>query len=142
MSGSRRRPGCLGPFVDGYRTHLLGLGYTPGTVRGMLKVLGQLGRWMETEEVNPGELQTGDIEPFLAARRAEGTRRSVTRGELGQLLVFLGSAGAMRDEAPREPTPIENLAQDYRNWLVSTRGLAEVIQGVRFIDGEAQALAG
>ena len=47
MSGTRRKPGCLGPFVEGYRVRLLELGYTPGTVRGMLKVLGQLGRWMD-----------------------------------------------------------------------------------------------
>ncbi len=125
MSGSRRRPGCLGPFVDGYRTHLLGLGYTPGTVRGMLKVLGQLGRWMDTEGVNPGELYTGDIESFLAARRAAGRRHLATRGELRQLLFFLRTAGAMREEPSRELTPAERLAQDYRNWLVDTRGLAE-----------------
>ncbi len=125
MSGSRRKPGCLDPFVDDYRTHLLGLGYTPGTVRGMLKVLGQLGRWMDAEGVNPGEVHTGDIESFLAARRAEDRRRIATRGELRQLLVFLRTAGAMRDELPRELTPVEKLVQEYRNWLVDTRGLAE-----------------
>ncbi|MBW8060728.1 MAG: hypothetical protein FVQ78_10525 [Solirubrobacterales bacterium] len=56
MSGTRRRPGRLGPFVEGYRERLLELGYTPGTVRGMLKVLGQLGRWMAGEGLEPGQL--------------------------------------------------------------------------------------
>ena len=43
MSGTRRRPGRLGPFVDGYRVWLLEAGYTPQTVRAMLKELGQPG---------------------------------------------------------------------------------------------------
>ncbi len=51
MSGPRRNPGRLGPFVEGYRAWLLEAGYTPGTVRGMLKELGQLGRWMDAEDV-------------------------------------------------------------------------------------------
>jgi len=29
MSGSRRKPRPLGPFVDGYRAWLLGRGYSP-----------------------------------------------------------------------------------------------------------------
>ena len=40
MSGSRRKPGRLGPFVEGYRVWLLEAGYTPQTVRMMLRVLG------------------------------------------------------------------------------------------------------
>ena len=39
MSGPRRQDGRLAPFVMGYRVRLLEQGYTPGTVRGMLKVL-------------------------------------------------------------------------------------------------------
>jgi hypothetical protein len=29
MSGTRRNPGPLGPYVDGYRARLLELGYAP-----------------------------------------------------------------------------------------------------------------
>lgn len=46
MSGTRRKPGRMGPYIDGFRARLLELGYTPGTVRNALKVAGQLGRWM------------------------------------------------------------------------------------------------
>ena len=55
MSGTRRKPGRLGPFVEGYSVWLLEAGYTPQTVRGMLRVLGQLGRWMASEGVGVGE---------------------------------------------------------------------------------------
>ena len=43
MSGTRRKPGRLGPFVDGYRVWLLEAGYTPQTVRMMLKRSGPAG---------------------------------------------------------------------------------------------------
>ena len=68
MSGTRRKPGRLGPFVEGYRARLLELGCTPGTVRGMLKVLGQLGRWMDGQ----GSSRAGSIWPR--------SRRFVLRG--------------------------------------------------------------
>ena len=51
MSVTRRRPGRLGPFVDGYRVWLLEAGYTPKTVRMMLRDLSRLGRWMDAEDV-------------------------------------------------------------------------------------------
>ena len=78
MSGTRRKPGRLGSFVEGYRVWLLERGYTPGTVRGMLKVLGHLGRWMEREGLEPGELDVAALERFLACLRAEGLRRVPT----------------------------------------------------------------
>ena len=46
MSGTRRKDGPLGPFVDGFGARLLALGYTPGSTRGKLREVGQLGRWM------------------------------------------------------------------------------------------------
>lgn len=55
MSGARRKPGQLGAYVDGYRSFLLAFGYTPETVRGLLKVLGQLGRWMAERGLTPAE---------------------------------------------------------------------------------------
>ncbi len=69
---NRRKSGPLGPFVEGYRSRLLSVGYTPGTVEGILKVLGQLGRWMQTEGLEPAELNEAHVERFLTARRGEG----------------------------------------------------------------------
>jgi site-specific recombinase XerD len=125
MSGTRRKPGRLGPFVEGYRVRLLELGYTPGTVRGMLKVLGQLGRWMASEGLEPGQLDAAAIEAFLAARRAGGDRRVPTVRALGQLVRYLRDVGVIAPEGgPRELTPLEELIADYRQWLVVERALA------------------
>jgi len=49
MSGTRRKAGLLGSQVEGYRAWLLRRGYTPETVRNMLKDLGQLGLWSVAE---------------------------------------------------------------------------------------------
>lgn len=125
MSGTRRKPGRLGPFVEGYRVRLLELGYTPGTVRGMLRVLGQLGRWMEAEDLEPGRLDDAAIEAFLAARRAGGGRRVPTVRALGQLVRYLREVGVMVPEEGRgELPPLEELLGVYRVWLVVERGLA------------------
>jgi len=125
MSGTRRKPGRLGPFVEGYRVRLLELGYTPGTVRGMLKVLGQLGRWMDGEGVELGRLDVAAIKTFRAARRAGGDRRVASVGELRQLVRYLREVGVIAPEdGRRELTPLEGLLVDYRRWLLGERGLA------------------
>lgn len=125
MSGTRRKTGRLSPFVEGYRLRLLELGYTAGTVRGMLKVLGQLGRWMDDEDVEAGQLNLAAVEAFLAARRAGGDRWVPSLGELRQLVSYLREVGAMRPKSkPRELTPLEALIAEYREWMVAERGLA------------------
>lgn len=125
MSGTRRKPGRLGPFVEGYRVWLLELGYTPGTVRGMLRVLGQLGRWMASEALEPGQVDVAAVEAFLAARRAGGGRPVPTVRALGQLMRYLREVGVMvPEDGPQELTPLEGLIAAYREWLVVERGLA------------------
>ena len=125
MSGTRRKPGRLGPFVEGYRVWLLEAGYTPQTVRGMLKVLGHLGRWMAREEVEVGAVDTAAVEEFLASLHAEGLRRVPTVRALGSLVAYLRDVGVMTPEdAVGKAAPVEELVEEYRRWLVVERGLA------------------
>jgi hypothetical protein len=65
MSGSRRKPGPLGPFVEGYRAWLLGRGYSPSGVIRSLIALGHLGRWMEREALAVDRLTAGAVSAFL-----------------------------------------------------------------------------
>ena len=67
MSGTRRKPGGLGPYVEGYRARLLELGYSPLSVSHSLAALGHLGRWMDRQGLDVDQLDRGAIEAFLAA---------------------------------------------------------------------------
>lgn len=124
MSGTRRRPGRLGPFVDGYRVWLLEAGYTPQTVRMMLRDLSRLGRWMDAEGVQIGALTVTDVELWLAARRAADGYRVPPIRALRALLSYLGQVGVMGEEEPPALSPVEALVDEYREWLVVDRGLA------------------
>ena len=56
MGSPRRKPGLLGPQVEGYQAWLAHRGYTPQTIRNMLNDLGHLGRWMSGEGLAPAKL--------------------------------------------------------------------------------------
>jgi len=56
MTGRRRKPGGMGPFIEGYRAWLAGRGYTPGTIVSMLAMAGGLGRWLDASGLAPGDL--------------------------------------------------------------------------------------
>ena len=75
MSGTRRKPGWMGPHIAGFEARLTELGYRPGTVRNELKVAGQLGRWMASEGVEVPQLCVEVIERFRLARRRDGVQR-------------------------------------------------------------------
>ena len=124
MSGTRRRPGRLGPFVEGYRVWLSEAGYTPQTVRMMLKDLGRLGRWMDAEGVEVGALTVPAIESFLASWRDAGGRRVPTVRALRSLLSYLREVGVMGAEQPLALSPVQALVGEYREWLIADRGLA------------------
>jgi site-specific recombinase XerD len=124
MSVIRRKPGRLRPFVEGYRVWLLEAGYTPKTVRAMLKELGNLGRWMDAEGVEIGALTVTAIELFLADRRAAGRRRVPTVRALRSMQTYLRDVGVMGEEEPVALSPVEALVNGYREWLIADRGLA------------------
>jgi len=126
VSGTRRKPGRLGPFVSGYASWLAAREYTALTADNMLAELGSLGRWMEQESVEPGKLDQAEIERYLAARRASGLRRVPSLRAMRPLVSFLREAGVMATAEGRpEPTPLERFLAEYRRWLIGERALAE-----------------
>ena len=124
MSGTRRKPGRLGPYVDGYRARLLSMGYTPGTVKGLLSVLGQVGRWMQSVGLEPAQLNEARIEQFLVARHGEGHSKDLVMRSFRALLDYLRDEHVITidNEPPR--TVLEQLVGKYRDFLISDRGLA------------------
>jgi len=110
--------------VEGYRSRLLSLGYTPGTVGGQLKVLGQVGRWMQSEGLEPAQLDEAHIEQFLTTRRGEGHPRVPSIRSFVALLEYLRDEHVIPAAAVPAPTALEELVGTYRDWLTAERGLA------------------
>jgi hypothetical protein len=124
MSGSRRKPGPLGPFVEGYRAWLLGRGYSPSVVVRSLITLGHLGRWLERNALAVDQLTAAAISTFLAEYRLDHGR--LPGASVWPLHEYLRAEGAVPPEPPAVVAPVEQLIGEYREWLVCERGLAPV----------------
>jgi integrase len=124
MSGSRRKPGPLGPFVDGYRAWLVGRGYRPSVVVRSLVTLGYLGRWLERDALAVDVLTAEAVSGFLAEYRDD--RGRLPGASVWPLLEYLRGEGAVPPEPPAVVVPVEQLVGEYRQWLRCERGLAPV----------------
>jgi site-specific recombinase XerD len=123
MASTRRKAGLLGPQVEGYRDWLTQRGYTPGTVRNMLKDLGQVGVWLAGAGLEASQFNQERVSEFLAARRASGRRRIPGPRAMVPLLSYLRDAGVVAAEQP-SVTPLGALLGQYRSWMIHERGLA------------------
>ncbi len=121
MSGSRRKPGRLGPYVEGYRVRLLELGYSRLSVTRSLTALGHLGRWMERENVDVDALDADAVLAFVAAQVKDRGRRP-TAGVL-PLLDYLRAEGVVAAEPVAPVSALDRSIADYRAWLVGEREL-------------------
>ena len=124
MSESRLELGRLGPFVEGYRVWLLERGYSPGTVGHELRFLGVLGRWMAAEDLVVGQLDGDVIAAFVEAHRVEGRFAAVVARGSRSLLIYLRELAVVGPERRDPVTPLRELIEEYRLWLISERGLA------------------
>jgi site-specific recombinase XerD len=123
MASTRRKAGLLGPQVEGYRAWLTQRGYTPGTIRNMLKDLGGVGVWLSGEGLEASQFTEGRALAFLTARRAAGHRRVPGSRAMAPLLSYLRESGVVAVEQPLV-TPLGVLLGQYRRWMVGERGLA------------------
>jgi integrase/recombinase XerD len=144
VSGSRRKPRPLGPFVDGYRAWLIGRGYSPSVVVRSLITLGHLGRWLERNAFAVDQLTAGTVSSFLAEYRVD--RGRLPGASVWPLLEYLRAERAVSPEPPTVVTPVEQLVGEYREWLVCERGLAPVTVRAseqfarRFLGGRVDAV--
>jgi hypothetical protein len=123
MSGTRRKPGLLGPYVEGYSAWLIRRGHTALTARNMLKEFGQIGRWLAEEGLEVRQLSEELLVTFLADRRRAGCRRLPGVRGLKPPVAYLREVGAV-DPAAAPTTAIDVLLRQYQDWLVDDRGLA------------------
>lgn len=124
MSGTRRKPGELGLFVEEMKSRLLSLGYTAGAASNMLTVVGQLGRWLGSEGLFAADLDEEKVEFFVAARRSAGYRQVQHRSVFAVLLGLLREKGVIPAVTIVPPSAVETLVGQYRRWLIDERDLA------------------
>jgi site-specific recombinase XerD len=124
MSGTRRKPGVMGPHIGRFERWLLDLGYTPSTVRNMLKEVGHLGRWMTERGLPASQLGAQPIAEFVFDQRLGDRHRKPTVRSFLPLLDFLRCEGLLVPIEVTTPTPLEALIDEYCDWLVHERGLA------------------
>jgi len=110
MTGRRRKPGRMGPFIEGYRDWLAGRGYTSATVINMLAMAGGLGRWMDTHDLAVAELDRAVIAQFRNAMRTAGMRCVPGARGLDPLLDYLRHVGVLV-ASPAPATPVEALVE-------------------------------
>ena len=108
MPGTRRKPGLLGPYVEGYSAWLDRRGHTALTARNMLKEFGQVGRWLAVEGVEVRQLSEEFLAAFLADRRRAGCRRLPGLRGLEVPLAYLREVGAV-DPATAPATVLDVL---------------------------------
>jgi hypothetical protein len=124
VSGSRRKSGPLGPFVDGYRAWLVGRGYSPSVVVRSLVALGHLRRWLQRNALAVDRLTARAVSSFLGEYRVD--RGRLPGASAWPLLEYLRAEGAVPPEPPAVVAPVEQLVGEYREWLVCECGLAPV----------------
>lgn len=124
MGSTRRKPGALGPYIEGYRSRLLALDYTTESARNHLKEIGHLGRWLSAESLGASQLNEARVKEFLAARRTQGCLKVPTKRSFGPLLDYLRAEGVVGAEDPPPATDLDQLVHRYRGWLIRDRGLA------------------
>jgi len=118
-------PGPLEQYAPGFRSWLLGEGYTPlGTVP-KLQLMAHVSRWLEREGLTAAGLTEQEAGRFLAARHAAGTRWPKSLAGLRPLLDYLGGLGVLPPEPPEPPRDAASvLIAEFTEYLRSERGLA------------------
>jgi site-specific recombinase XerD len=118
--------GALAPFADGLRNELAGQGYAADTIVDHVHLLADLSGWLSDRGMAMGELTSGAVREFLAARRVAGRRIGMTDRALAPILGYLRGLGLVPlPAAPTPTTAVELLLADYRRFLVQERGLAD-----------------
>jgi hypothetical protein len=64
----------MGTYIEGLRAWLLERGYTPGSIKLILTLAGQLGRWMQNTDVKFSQLDSAAVDSFLGALRRRSAR--------------------------------------------------------------------
>lgn len=115
--------GPLEEYVPGFAAGLLRQGYSHSAAEQHVCFIAHLDRWMQDEGVGPGELGRALVERYLAERRAAGYIEYLSARAVRPLLEYLESLGVLPAAEPASDSPVEELLDRYRDYLLIERGL-------------------
>lgn len=124
MGTTRRRSGVLTAEIEPYRQWLLQQGFTPATVRLLLRNLSQLGVWLQQRGMSGRGIDRACVDELFAQRRALGRRGVPGRLGISRLLAFLDGRGLLAPTPPEQPTALQQLLEEFRGWLLQERNLS------------------
>src|SRR5712692_959085 len=117
--------GPLATYADGFRSELARLGYTQGSAENHVWVMAHLSRWLASDGLEAGQLESVRVEQFRSALRASGQKRVPNKRALAPLLSWLRKQHVVPPATSTTVvSAVDELLDDYRHWLVDERGLA------------------
>ncbi|MGA8658601.1 MAG: site-specific integrase [Chthoniobacterales bacterium] len=122
------RFGALSPYIKPYTTLLLNNGYKPTTIRGQLRLIARLNRWLLRMDYDLRGLNERVLAHFW--KREQKKRRTPASGTRLTLQRLLGVLRDSRVASPAErasvpQTAVQCLIENYRCHLLDDQGLAE-----------------
>lgn len=117
--------GPLASYMEGFAGELLREGYTPSSARQHVCFIAHLDRWLTASGQDVADLSASVLEGYLVARRAAGYVEYRSLKALRPLLDYLAPLGVLPPAEPVELAPVDVLLADYRNYLLTERGLTE-----------------
>lgn len=124
MGTTRRKSGVLAAEVEPYRQWLLEQGYAPSTVRLLLRNVSHLGVWLQARSLPGSAIEPVWVEQLFQQRRRLGCRGVPGRRGIASLLAFLGERGLLAPTRPEQPSPLQMLLGEFRQWLIRERNLS------------------
>jgi integrase/recombinase XerD len=136
--------GPLAPFAPALGARLRASGYTPLTTVNVMRLMAHLSRWLSGNGLGAADLTRGQVERYVAARRAEGRTSGLSPRSLDPIVGMLTDAGALTPEEPAGPvSEEERLLAAFERHLLCERALtgstaaAYVAYARRFLAGRA-----
>jgi integrase/recombinase XerD len=121
-----RITGPLGSYLEGLWAALAGRGYSPLSIRNVVRLMAHLSRWLGRQGLAAADLSTDRISQFLRHRRRAGYRAHLSTRGVEPILQHLRAVGAVPPPGRPVvvPTAIDHLVVLYSEYLRRERALS------------------
>ena len=116
--------GALAVYADGFREDLLANGYTEGSAERLIHLMAHVSRWLDSRGLGVVEFRAGEIEAFVADRRAGGYVGWRSARALAPMLEYLDGLGVRVKEVGENGNAVDRLPGGYEAYLLGERGAA------------------